>query len=98
MNADAHPLAPALAMAVPLVIHDLRSCPPDRRAEVMATWLDADAGQLLAEHADELLFRGEPSATLFVALARALAALSFVPGGVAAFGQHWESAWEEEAR
>lgn len=52
------------------------------------------ASQIIAEHGDDILFRSARpggSAYAFNALAEALAILSFMPGGVTAFGRHWES-------
>jgi len=53
-----------------------------------------EAGQALAARADRLLHRcgkkGEAT-DLITALAFGVAVLSFLPGGVTVFGQHWES-------
>ena len=49
---------------------------------------------VLADKAADLLYRSKKkgdSADAFNATARAIAALSFCPGGVTAFGGHWEN-------
>jgi hypothetical protein len=82
-------LRTALAAAVPLWIEDLKKRP---LREVLAR--APELGQLLAEKGDLLLFRGGKrgeAARLFNAAAEGIAALSFVPGGVTAFGMHFEA-------
>ena len=88
MAADSH-LAIALATAVPLWVLRLREQPWAQIAERLP-----ELGTLICEHGDVILFgskkRGE-AAEGFNALAEAIAALSFVPGGITIFGQHWEN-------
>lgn len=85
-----HPLAIALSAAVPLAVAELvRKGGPSNDDWVMAR----EAGQQLAEHGDNLLYRGKPgeSARLFNTVAHALAVLAFCPGGVTFCGEHWEA-------
>lgn len=58
-------------------------------------WHDTkEFGAVLAEHGDTLLYgskkRGE-SAALFNRLAKTIAVLAFVPGGISIMGAHYES-------
>ena len=58
-----------------------------------------DASQMIAEHGDNILFKAKKkgeSAKAFNALAKGIAALSFVPGGVKIFGMHFESKLEPQ--
>lgn len=80
-----------LSVAVPLEIERLRQFggPTDADYSSMAGIVDR-----LGNRGDVLLFggpKGEP-ARLFSDLARALAVMAFLPGGVTAFGQTWEAA------
>lgn len=52
----------------------------------------AEFGQVLAEKGDVLLFGGKKgeAAGLFNGLAHAVTVLSFCPGGITIFGQHYE--------
>jgi hypothetical protein len=84
------PTLPAfLEMAVPLEILRLRQegGPTDADLERARTLV-----QPLLERGDVLLFgRGKPgeAGALAGRLANAIAVLSFAPGGVRVFGQHW---------
>jgi hypothetical protein len=52
------------------------------------------SAQVIAEKGDLILFRSKKhgeTASAFNALAKGIAALSFVPGGVTTFGQHFET-------
>lgn len=52
-----------------------------------------EAGQFVAEHGDDILFKSPKkgaTAAAFNALAKGIAALSFMPGGVTTFGMHFE--------
>jgi hypothetical protein len=88
----------ALMAAVPIRIELLRrqgGPGPD-------DWDKATAfGAVLAEKGDVLMFgskkKGE-AADLFNGLAHALACMAFLPGGVVAFGQHWEAKPPDEPR
>ena len=91
-------LSIALSAAVPLHILRLKEQGGPRREDIEAcqAWSTE-----LGEHGDVLLFGGgKPgqAAALFNQLARSIAVLSFWPGGVSLFGQHWESVKEEEER
>ncbi len=82
-------LAMSLSAAVPLWALKLRQRP---WAEIQARL--PKLGQVIAEKGDVILFRSKKkgeTAAAFNALAEAIAALSFAPGGVTLFGQHWES-------
>ena len=78
----------ALSAAVPLWIHRLKQQP----------WTEIEKrlpelSKVLTEKGDVILFRSDKpgkTAAAFNALAEAMAVLSFVPGGVTAFGQHYE--------
>ncbi|GHO76476.1 hypothetical protein KSD_42470 [Ktedonobacter sp. SOSP1-85] len=84
-------LAIALSAAVPLRVLALyeRQGPDEKDLEAAR-----QAGTLLASKGDRLLFgsqgRGE-TAKLFNHVAQALAVLSFAPGGVTCFGQHFDA-------
>jgi len=81
-------LSIALSAAVPLWIAQVR---PNIDAHI------ADApriAQVIAEKGDILQYRSKKkgeSAAAFNDLAKGIAILSFMPGGVTCFGQHWES-------
>lgn len=89
-HATNHPLAPTLAVAVPLEIHKLveQGGPSDEEREAII----AD-GMKAMEKGDVLLYGGKKgeAAALFVQLVRAIALLSFQPGGITLFGQHYET-------
>lgn len=76
----------SLEAAVPLHQIDLRRQPFER---VQA--LALDAAQAITAHGDDLLYGGRHCAETFNRLAQGLAALSLQPGGVTAFGLHWEA-------
>ena len=82
-------LQTALSAAVPLWIEELRGLSWEElqaRAKV--------AAQHVAEHGDLILFRSEKrgeSAKAFNKLAEGIAILAFAPGGVTAFGLHFEA-------
>ena len=86
-----------LSVAVPLNIAELeRKGGPDANDLLLAQ----QAGQEVAAKGDRLLYRcgkkGE-TAALINELAFGIAVLSFLPGGVKAFGQHWESGFTRQA-
>ncbi len=83
-----HPALGLLQVAVPLRIAELRIQTAEER---MA--LAREAGQHIASHGDELLFRSKPgrSALAFNRLTTGLAALAFTPGGVTFAGLHFEA-------
>lgn len=83
-------LVMALVVAVPLW------------ADRMRGWMTVEAAmararacaQLIAEKGDLVLFRSKtPGETerVFNALAEGIAIASFAPGGITAFGMHWEN-------
>ncbi|MBI5529371.1 MAG: hypothetical protein HY897_23850 [Deltaproteobacteria bacterium] len=79
-------------MAVTLWIHDLQQRPWAEVEKEMETI--REFGKELAEHGDDLLYRSKKpgrTADLFNQTAKAVALLSFLPGGVILFGTHWES-------
>jgi hypothetical protein len=82
-------LAQMLAVAVPLWQEQLREQPWEdiqRRA--------GEINKILAEKGDLLFFRSKKkgeTAKIFNQTAEGIALLSFVPGGVSLFGQHWET-------
>ena len=85
-------LSIALMAAVPLYIIEMKKKGgPDANDFQQATEFNKDLG----ERGDVLLFgskkKGE-AAGLFNRMAKALAVLSFCPGGVTLFGSHWEAA------
>lgn len=81
------PLVSALGMAVPLWQLELKSVPFNELLKECP-----EISQMLAEKGDILLYgsktKGE-TAQIFNRVARGLAILSFLPGGVKLFGQTW---------
>lgn len=82
-----HPLYAFLECTVPLAIADIeRRGGPDN-----ADWEQARAfADTLGEQGDQLLYRDQATARLASQLARALAVLAFVPGGVTVGPLRWE--------
>ena len=79
----------ALQAAVPLHIIQLQGTPWSEM-----TRMASDVCQMIAEHGDLILFKSKKqgeSAKAFNALARGVAILSYVPGGVTFLGDHWET-------
>jgi len=79
-----------LSFAVPLAIYELRK----RSGPVADDYEFAAAfAQTLGEKGDVLLYGGRPgeAAELMGQLTRALAVLAFQPGGVTAFGIHFQA-------
>lgn len=74
----------SLEMAVPLKIADLR-----RVGEYERTALAGEMAEMVAAHADDLMYGGSSCVPTFAALARGLAALAFKPGGVTFWDRHW---------
>ena len=88
MSTDAHPLAAALAMAVPLELAANRAISDVELAALVA---GAPAlAEVIAAHGDDLLYGGKYCRQAFAALVRAVALLAFAPGGVELFGLHFE--------
>jgi hypothetical protein len=74
---------------VPLWIEQLRQLP---FAEVQRQ--AKECCDMVAHHGDNILYRSKKkgeSAKAFNALAKGLACLAFAPGGVNAFGGHWQT-------
>jgi len=82
----ANPLYDVLAVAVPLALQDLaaQGGPTRRHWEAAQAWR-----AVLASKGDQILFRGKETATLVAQLARVLAVLAYVPGGVRFGPHHW---------
>lgn len=83
-----HPLSVTLEVAVPLHIMELECAGGPTVADF--TNLAGFADELGAK-GDQLLFGGKDAAMLFNRLARAIAVISYCPGGITLFGQHWET-------
>jgi hypothetical protein len=82
-------LLPALALAVPLRIEELRLTSFEERAALARA-----AAQEIAEHGDNVLFSGPrrgDSEKAFAALVTGLAVGAHQPGGVRFAGLHWEA-------
>lgn len=80
----------SLSAAVPLHIAEMKSLP---WAEVSR--IASEASQFIAEHGDALMYKTKGvTAKAFNHLAKGLAALSFVPGGVKFLGMHFEARHE----
>lgn len=80
-------LATSLQLAVPIHQLNLKSVPLDQ-----LLGRTSESIHLLAEHGDKLLYGSKKPgevAHLFNKTAEAIAILSFMPGGVKLFGQHW---------
>lgn len=86
-------LTSSLAVAVPLWQHKLKDVPMDDLVQRVA-----EAGKMIAQDGEKLLYgsnvKGEV-ADLFNRTAEAIAILSFLPGGITIFGQHWEGTQRE---
>jgi len=84
----------ALSTAVPLWIDSLKTAPFDhinRRAKACS--------DTIAHEGDIILYKSKKAgqtAHAFNRLAEGIACLSFFPGGVKAFGMHWESVLEDD--
>jgi len=92
-------LSIALSAAVPLHILELQAKGGPDADDLKKAWA---MSAVLGERGDVLLFGGGKKgkkgevAEIFNGLARALAVLSYVPGGVTLFGSHWETKIEEK--
>lgn len=79
----------SLAAAVPLWIAEFKKLTHDQRAQIAK-----DAAQVVAEKGDVLQFGSKTkgaAANAFNQLARGIAVLAFQPGGITAFGMHFEA-------
>ena len=83
---EREPALGLLQVVVPMWISDLRSYPEEQRLEIAR-----EAGQYIAEHGDDLMFRSKPgkSAEAFNQLAKGLAAAAYQPGGITFAGMHF---------
>ena len=84
-------LSTALETAVPLHVMQLQARGGPSQEDVDSC---AAISEILGSKGDLLMFRGGKrgeTAQVFNALARGIAVLSFCPGGVTLFGEHWES-------
>lgn len=87
-------LSMTLEVAVPLWIHQLETL--RRQSERLfwnkvREWTDHDRMEAEGAFSEAVLYReAGRSANAFNAIARALAALSYCPGGVTLFGLHWD--------
>lgn len=86
-----HPLAFFLMLSVPLRVMEYK-----RRGGPQDEDFDRVRGfaQVLAEKGDRLLYKSDvPGETADIAnrTADAIAVMSFLPGGITLFGEHWES-------
>lgn len=78
-----------LEVAVPLWQMRVRTWSEDQRIE-----RGRIVGYIVAEHGDNIMFRGPKkgdTARAFNAMAEGLAIASFSPGGVTFCGRHWEA-------
>ena len=89
-NVDNHVLLVALSAAVPLWILELKEKGGPTREDW--NWLK-EAENILTNTGEAILYRTKKgdTARAFNAVAKAIAILSFVPGGIEIFGSHWES-------
>jgi hypothetical protein len=78
-----------LGVAVPLWIAQLKQWPLD---EVLSK--TGQMASVVAHNGDALFHPTNKTAEVFNMLAEGIAVLSFVPGGVTAFGDHWETKGE----
>lgn len=93
-------LSTSLSVAVPLWIMQLDELRKTLDPDDFARHLSDRAGvcsRVVAETGDYLMFRGEgkqkgKSAEVFNRLAEGVACMAFCPGGITAFGSHWEHA------
>jgi hypothetical protein len=82
-------LSITLSAAVPLWIMKLQERPWEEIQKRLP-----QLSQTITEKGDIILFKSKKkgeSAAAFNALAEGIAALSFAPGGITIFGQHWET-------
>jgi hypothetical protein len=79
-----HPLIIALTAAVPLWLAELAAMHPDQRAPAVERWR-TEGVKMICERGDILQYRGTKkgaTAEAFNAMARGIAVLSTMPGGV----------------
>lgn len=82
-----------LAVAVPLALSDLA----ERGGPSEADWLWAQGlAQQIAESEALLFVTPGTTGRLFASLAGALAIMAYAPGGIRAFGHHWQAVTAEQ--
>jgi len=84
-------LAISMSAAIPLWIMSLKEKGGPTNADFNES---KEAGELLAHKGDILLYKGGKkgeTANIFNKTAKAIAVLSFCPGGITIFNQHYES-------
>lgn len=84
-------LATSLSAAVPLWIEEFVQ---KGYSFADVTKIASESCQMIAEKGDLILFKSKKkgeTAAAFNALAKGIAALAFVPGGVRTFGMHFEA-------
>ncbi len=89
MNQDL--LSIAMSAAIPLRIMQLKARGGPSKEDIQKA---QKTSEMLGERGDVLIFGGGKkgeAAELFNRTAQAIAVLSFVPGGVTIFGQHFEA-------
>ena len=80
-------LETTLDAAVPLWIHQFRDLSEEERMEMIG-----EISPGFAERMEYVIQKTEgKTADAFNDLARAIALMSFLPGGVKCFGRHWET-------
>lgn len=85
-------LSLSLACAVPLWIMEFAKLDSEQLWDKFKARQEYLIDQI-ASHGDDILFKSKhkgDTAKAFNALAESLAYMAFVPGGVTAFGSHWE--------
>jgi hypothetical protein len=86
-------LATTLSLAVPLWIAEVRTWSPEKRQARAQI-----CGQTVASKGDVIQFRSKKkgeTAEAFNRLAEGIALLAFCPGGVKAFGMHFQASAED---
>jgi hypothetical protein len=94
MSSNNPHLGTFLSAAVPLRIRDLQSRGGPSKEDMESL---REYSKLLGEHGESLLFKSKKkgeTAQMANGLASAVAILSFVPGGLTLFDQHWETICE----
>jgi hypothetical protein len=85
-----HLLIDFLQLSVPIEINRIKSGEVPLRFGPRP-----DITKLIGERGDVLLYGGQGCKEAFVAVTEAIARLAFAPGGVTAFGLHFEETIEE---
>ncbi len=87
MSLGTEQLKTSLDTAVPLWIHQFRDLPEEERFRMIR-----EISPGFTERMEYVLHNQEgKTADAFNDLARAIALMSFLPGGVNCFGRHWET-------